>query len=123
MEVKIMLVNKKNEILLQLRGQNQINAGKWTLWGGHVEKGESPEEAIIRELKEEINFELKEFKKIYETIDEKNVKRIWYIGPINKNILDLHLNEGEEMRFYSYKKIKSLDLTKNIKMILNKIFN
>lgn len=31
------------------------NNGKWSLVGGHIEKGESPEEALVREIQEETN--------------------------------------------------------------------
>ncbi len=31
------------------------NNGKWSLTGGHIEKGESPESALVREVQEETN--------------------------------------------------------------------
>lgn len=34
------------------------NNGKWSLVGGHIENGESPEEALIREVKEESNMKV-----------------------------------------------------------------
>jgi len=43
-----------DHILLIQRGQAPAK-GKWTLPGGVVELGESPEEALIREVKEECN--------------------------------------------------------------------
>jgi 8-oxo-dGTP diphosphatase len=46
------VILKDDHILLIQRGQAPAK-GKWTLPGGVVELGESPEEALIREVKEE----------------------------------------------------------------------
>lgn len=48
------VILKDDHILLIQRGQAPAK-GKWTLPGGVVELGESPEEALIREVKEECN--------------------------------------------------------------------
>ena len=40
-------------MLHRIKKENDINEGKWIGVGGHVEEGESPTEAIIREVKEE----------------------------------------------------------------------
>ncbi|MFZ3301952.1 MAG: NUDIX hydrolase [Microgenomates group bacterium] len=34
------------------------NNGKWSLVGGHIEKGETPEEALAREIQEETNMKV-----------------------------------------------------------------
>lgn len=48
--------NTKGELLLQLRSRDKdIQPGKWdTSVGGHVDMGETPEEAVAREIQEEI---------------------------------------------------------------------
>ena len=43
------ILNDKNEVLLQHRSDNQM----WGVPGGAVEPGEEPAEAVIREVKEE----------------------------------------------------------------------
>jgi len=44
--------------LLQLRDDVDtiIYPGHWGLFGGHVEAGEAPEQAVLRELEEEIGW-------------------------------------------------------------------
>lgn len=51
------VILKDDQILLIQRGQAPAK-GKWTLPGGVVELGESPEEALIREVKEECNLRI-----------------------------------------------------------------
>lgn len=48
------LKNKEGKILFQLRDKNGRNPNKWGIFGGGIKKNESPEQAIIRELKEEL---------------------------------------------------------------------
>ena len=35
----------------RIRKENDVNEGKWIGVGGHLEKGECPEECLIREVK------------------------------------------------------------------------
>lgn len=48
------LTNQVGEILLQRRPDGKQMAGLWEFPGGKVEAGESPENALVRELKEEL---------------------------------------------------------------------
>jgi 8-oxo-dGTP diphosphatase len=66
--VKIILTNNKNKVLLQLKDNDPSYSGYWTLFGWHIENNETPEKALIREIKEEINYSLKNFKLIKKTI-------------------------------------------------------
>lgn len=49
------IVNENNEVLLQKRG----DCNKWGLPGGALELGESAEEALIREVKEETGLDVR----------------------------------------------------------------
>jgi 8-oxo-dGTP diphosphatase len=48
------LENSKGEYLLQKRPENRAMAGLWEFPGGKIEAGEGPEEALVRELSEEL---------------------------------------------------------------------
>ena len=54
------LIDADNRILLAQRPPGKSQAGLWELPGGKMEKGELPEAALIRELREEIGIEVKE---------------------------------------------------------------
>lgn len=49
------LVNERGEVLLAQRPPGKRLAGKWEFPGGKVESHESPEEALIREIGEELD--------------------------------------------------------------------
>jgi 8-oxo-dGTP diphosphatase len=57
--VAIALTNERGEILLAQRPEGKRLAGKWEFPGGKVEEGESPEEALVREIKEELNIDIR----------------------------------------------------------------
>ena len=51
----VALVNSDNQILIAQRPKEKHLSGLWEFPGGKVEKNESPENTLIRELKEELN--------------------------------------------------------------------
>ncbi|MCX5494295.1 8-oxo-dGTP diphosphatase MutT [Kaistia dalseonensis] len=51
------LVDVDNRILIAQRPEGKSLAGLWEFPGGKVDPGESPEDALIRELKEELGVE------------------------------------------------------------------
>lgn len=53
------LVDADNRVLLSQRPEGKTLAGLWEFPGGKVEKGERPEDCLIRELREELGIETK----------------------------------------------------------------
>ena len=56
--VSLALINDADEILISKRPKNKYLAGFWEFPGGKVEDGETPESALIREIKEELNIDI-----------------------------------------------------------------
>ena len=52
-EVAAAIIVNGGKILIAQRAENQNLAGKWEFPGGKVESGETPEECLVREIKEE----------------------------------------------------------------------
>ncbi|MEM0465180.1 MAG: NUDIX domain-containing protein [Candidatus Pacearchaeota archaeon] len=109
----VICINNKKEILLLLRDNKpEIDyPNTWGLIGGHLEKNETPIQALIREVKEEINYEL--VNPVY--IGNIRKKISVFKEKINKKINELELNEGQKIRFFKYKDILR---QKNIPKIL-----
>lgn len=68
--VAAILENDKKEILIAKRKNDKILGGFWEFPGGKVEKDETPEEGLIRELKEEMNIDIKVIEYIGENIHD-----------------------------------------------------
>ena len=55
--VAVVLVDRDGRVLLSQRPSGKSMAGLWEFPGGKIENGEVPEEALIRELKEELGID------------------------------------------------------------------
>jgi 8-oxo-dGTP diphosphatase len=58
--VAVALVDVDDRVLIAQRPPGKALAGLWEFPGGKVEPGERPEQALIRELREELGIEVKE---------------------------------------------------------------
>lgn len=120
----IILENDNGEFLAYLRDDvpNIPFPHHWDLIGGHVDDGETPEEALIRETKEEIDFDLKDFQfwKTYECLEGDvypNIKHI-YTGKINLPLEEIKLQEGERLSFFKREEIKDVKFANILKKII-----
>jgi len=52
------VINSDNKVLIAKRHQHLHQGGKWEFPGGKVEKDESAQDALIRELKEEVDLNI-----------------------------------------------------------------
>lgn len=75
------LVNEKNEVLLAERPPTKRLAGKWEFPGGKVERHESPEEALVRELYEELDIRVK----------TGNLEPFWFLSHDYSDEFGFHL--------------------------------
>ena len=125
----IILENYKGEFLLALRDNKSWIPfpNHWDLIGGHVEEGETPEEALIREFKEELGLDLKDYKfyKEFECIDGDAFENIKYIysGIINIPIEEITLYEGQYARYFTKEEIPHVKFANIIKSIVMDYIN
>jgi 8-oxo-dGTP diphosphatase len=125
----IIFQNDKGELLLYLR-DNKPGIPfplHWDLIGGHVEEGETPEEALVREVREELDFDLKEFRffRKYECLRGDaypNVKYI-YSGKINIPIEEITLLEGDHARYFTRDEIPGVKFANMLKEIVMDYIN
>lgn len=57
-EVVAAIIEKDGKILICRRAENKTRALKWEFPGGKIEPGETPEQAVLRECREELNVDL-----------------------------------------------------------------
>ena len=58
-EVALAMLQRDGRWLIQLRDEDPtiVAPGCWGLFGGHLERGETPEQALRRELQEDISWQ------------------------------------------------------------------
>jgi 8-oxo-dGTP diphosphatase len=120
----IILENDKGEFLLALRDNKPgiPFPNHWDLIGGHVEDGETPEEALVREYKEELNLDLIDFtfykKYVCLSGDAYDNTKYIYSGKINIPIEEITLLEGERAQYFSRVEIPNIKFANIIKSIV-----
>jgi 8-oxo-dGTP diphosphatase len=84
--------------LMQLRDNkpNILYPGYWGLFGGHIEPGETPEIAVVREIAEEIGYDLPSVTKFGIYTDETAIRHVFQ-APLTVALAALSLNEGWDM--------------------------
>ena len=121
----IILENDFGEFLLALRDNKPTIPfpNCWDLIGGHVEEGETPEQALIREYKEELGLTLKEYRFFREYVCHEgddayaNIKYIFY-AKINIPIEEITLYEGQYARYFKKTEIEKLEFANIIKTVV-----
>ncbi len=121
---QIILENDRGEFLIYLRdGKPGIPfPHHWDLIGGHVEEGETPEEALIREVKEEIDFDLKDYTFFREYLCLEgdaypNIKYIYH-GKINLPVEDITLLEGDRLQYFTRNEIPDIKFANILRKIM-----
>lgn len=98
----VIFINDRNEVLLFLRDNKKTirYPNCWDVLGGGVEDGETPEMCIIREMQEEIEYELREPRlfKIYHEADRVE-HTFWRRENFDLNTTPLH--EGRRLKWFS----------------------
>mgnify|MGYP001609286324 CR=1 FL=1 len=122
--VSIILFIKDNKVLLQDRRNISKHGEEYGFFGGKIEKDETPGQALKREIKEELNFDIVDytlFKKYHHVIKEigRDVIKHVYIAKIpDLNIITVNEGRLALMKFEDSFKLKMIsgdvDLLKEI---------
>lgn len=110
-----------NYLMLHRNARKQdINEGKWIGVGGHFKKDESPEECLLREVKEETGLTLLQanFRGIVTFISEKGQTEYMCLYTANKYQGELcACNEGE-LKWIPKEEVLSLNIWEGDKIFL-----
>lgn len=116
--VGIILYTDDGRVLLQQRDDKPAlpYAGWWTFFGGSVEEGETPDEAVKRELMEElgISANLTFWHDYACPVRSKTggmtTRNFMYTGRLSQPVESLTLHEGQAMRLFTPAEAVKLDL-------------
>lgn len=70
------IINKNNKVLITKRASHQHQGGKWEFPGGKVENVETSQEALRRELQEELGITIKSATHITDIIHQYTDKKV-----------------------------------------------
>ena len=108
-DVALAMLKRDNQWLMQLRDDRPdiLYPGHWGLFGGHLEDDETPEDAIKRELLEEINWTPQHPLKHW--FSHNNGRRTVHLfrGRLDVHLHELTLQEGQDLLLAPLEKILS----------------
>lgn len=102
------IFNNENKILLLKRSEKTNWCPDcWALVGGKIEKNETPEQGLVREVKEETQINLTKYK-IKKIIKIDNVLEYLYLSKVDNDFVELN-GEHSDYGWYTLEEIKKLD--------------
>ena len=111
------IVNEDNKILLLKRAEEKDTwmPLKWALVGGGIEKGESPEKAVKREIEEETGLEIKKFINSFSIQRNKDSVEYVFICRYKGEPTDITLNdENTNYGWFDIQEMKFLDIVPHL---------
>ena len=118
------LIDKNKRLLLSQRQSFKTFPLQWEFPGGKVVVGESPEMALIRELKEELNVDAKQLKfflKIEHDYDQLKVLIDFFL--VNSWEGRLIANEGQALDWFKLDQLRKVDLLEADDLVIRKLRN
>lgn len=116
MVVMIAIQNSDNKFLMQKR--SVAKGGDWGVTGGHPKSGQTCEEGIIEEVKEELGVDIsnKHFEEFCSGCDGKDCYKMYYIKmDLKPDEIVIQKEELSEIKWFSLQELK--------KMVKDKILN
>lgn len=120
----IILLNSKDEVLLILRDDKPEipYPDMWDIPGGKIENKETPEEAVRREMDEELGLKNLDEIKLFDVFTFKDITDYIFWKRIDLNLKEINLTEGKCIEYFNIERIKQTKLAFNYNYILEMFF-
>jgi 8-oxo-dGTP diphosphatase len=104
--------NEENQILVVRHTENSDHPLKWEFPGGKIDSGETEEECIIREIKEELSIDIVICDRLLPVEHNYGTKEIRLIPFVCDTLDEMPvLTEHKEFRWIEIRELKSIDFT------------
>ncbi len=116
------------KVLLQKRDhQPERYPGYWALFGGQIESDESPEEAAVREVKEELGLDLdigslRPLGTIEVLREGYNATLLFFTAPVLVDLGELKLGEGDGFALFQQEELHATQLIPAVRLALDRHF-
>ena len=120
----MIFVSRTRDVLLYRRDDKPglREPGKWDLFGGSIEAGETPTAGLIREIAEELHIHLTVVHFFRETKFPDRAE-FTYWAPLDTPAHQLTLHEGAELRWFSREEALRLNLAFGFESVLRDFFS
>lgn len=121
--VAVIIENRQGEILLLLRDDKSgiQYPDQWVILGGKVEKNEAPKEGMRREMKEEIEIELKDIE-LFKVFEWPEKTEYVYHVFLDMDIEKTNLHEGQKIQYFLKEETEKMDLAFHDNEIMRDFF-
>lgn len=123
-EVVAAILKTNKKVLIGKRMKGDSNAGKWEFPGGKIDADESPENALRREIKEELGFELRDFSffdQIQFEYPRYSVNIRFYLVDMKSNEIEFVKDSHDELLWIEPKEHVKYDFLEANKIVLQKL--
>jgi 8-oxo-dGTP diphosphatase len=119
----IVFLNDREEVLLFLRDNDPKipYPNMWDVPGGHVEDGETPEACIVREMKEEMDLDLRSFELFSEREFSDRIEYTYW-AKAHFAIDEIDLREGQRLQWFTRSQVRRTGLAYGFNQILEEFF-
>jgi 8-oxo-dGTP diphosphatase len=119
----IIFINSHKHILLLLRDDTPgiPYPNMWDIPGGHVEDNETPEQCIIREMKEELDLDIEGFH-LFSIIEFADRTEYTFWEKTDLDITKIQLTEGQRLKWFTENDAKATELAYGFNQIVDDFF-
>lgn len=122
--VAAVILHQGSRVLLQHRDDRPdiVWPNHWAMFGGHLEAGETPEEAAIREIEEELGLRLEPPISLFHHSIDQQRERFVFIAKLRVSPDELTLMEGQAMALLERTDLDEYPLVPSHRTILARFF-
>ena len=101
------ILKKEDKILIAKKREGKPLAGMWEFPGGKIEEGETPEESLIRELREEMDIKIKVKEYVGESIYDYGNGKVISLKGFTAEIVEgnIKLTDHDEYKWVTLEEI------------------
>ncbi len=104
------IVNQSNQVCISLRHKDAHQGGLWEFPGGKVEPGEDVEQALIREIKEELTIEIESFRPLITVTHAYSDKQVClHVSKVLSYSGEAKGVEGQQVKWLDISQLSSHD--------------
>lgn len=120
------MIIRNNKVLLGLRTGTRVYSGYWDLFGGSIENEEQVEDALLRELEEELGIIVKDSEFLAKVTDthpitnQKYIHNIYLIKSWTGELKNKSQHEHAEIKWFDKNHVRNLKMVPWVKrLVLN----